>query len=164
MLRFISYSILRFPERFPGARPGYFRFRRFYMQAPFWSYISHLPFRLSDSSRASKVFYQVYAKNFLGDVSSSHAREFFDRANSDVQRYQTNPRMPNFNATWGMKVTWVRLYPITYPLITAVSTLNDNCQINPFSCIRPCDHFNLVIALLTVSLIEAQWIERPPGI
>ncbi|XP_078352256.1 mucin-like protein, partial [Oculina patagonica] len=122
LLRFISYSILRFPERFPGARPGYFRFRRFYMQAPFWSYISHLPFRLSDSSRASKVFYQVYAKNFLGDVSSSHAREFFDRANSDVQRYQTNPRMPNFNATWGMKVTWVRLYPITYPLITAVNT------------------------------------------
>lgn len=123
LLRFISANVINWPERFPGYRPGYFRFRRFYILAPYWSYISHFPFRLPDNRNGSKVYYQVYSKTFLGDVSSSHAREVFDRANSDVKRYQTNPRIPNFNASWALKVTWVRLYPNTYPIINAVSLI-----------------------------------------
>lgn len=123
LLRFISANVINWPERFPGYRTGYFRFRRFYILAPYWSYISHFPFRLPDNRNGSKVYYQVYSKTFLGDVSSSHAREVLDRANSDVKRYQTNPRIPNFNASWALKVTWVRLYPNTYPIINAVSLI-----------------------------------------
>lgn len=85
------------------------------------------------------MFYQVYTKNILGDVSSSHAREVFDRANSDVQRYQTNPRIPNFNATWALKVTWVRLYPNTYPIIQAVSALYEYSK--PFVKYTPLEQF-----------------------
>lgn len=126
MLRFITGSVLRWPERFPGIRgSGSHRFQRAYVLAPYWSNINHFAFRISDTNKASKVFYQVYSKNILGDVSSSHAREFFDRANSDVQQYQTNPSIPNFNATWGLKVTWVRLYPNTYPVFILVSTLHN---------------------------------------
>lgn len=117
--------MIRWPERFPGVRAtGSNRFQRYFILAPLWSKISHFPFGISNTSQASQLFYQVYSKDILGHVSSSHAREVFDRVNKDVQQYQTDPSIPNFDASWILKVTWVRLYPDTYPVVDLVSSIS----------------------------------------
>ena len=128
MLRFLRYNIIRLPERFPGRRNvnRTFRFRNFYVIAPYWAKISHDAFKIAGKN-ASMVYYHVYRKDA---ISTNREKEIFNRANSDVQRYQTNPRIPLFEASWILVVTWVRIYPNTYPTVTAVGL--------SFNCYNPC--------------------------
>lgn len=145
LLRFITRTVINWPELFPGIRAsGSNRFQRYFILAPFWSSISHYPFQISDTSQASQLFYQIYSKNILGDVSSNHAREIFDRVNKDVQKYQTSPSIPNFNASWVLKVTWERLYPSTYPtvnLVRSVSFIKCKCNLSLLLDVTGIDKF-----------------------
>ena len=145
LLRFITRTVISWPERFPGIRAsGSNRFQRYFILAPFWSSISHHPFQISDTSQASQLFYQIYSKNILGDVSSNHAREIFDRVNKDVQKYQTSPSIPNFNGSWVLKVTWERLYPSTYPtvnLVRSVSFIKCKCNLSLLLDVTGIDKF-----------------------
>ena len=115
MLKFASSPVIRFPQRFPGPlnEDRIFRFQNSFLLAPFWGYINNLGFLAS--SNASVVYYHVYDQYAKAD------KEVLNRANADVQRYQTNPSIPLFKARWMLVVTWVRLYPIRYPLTTSVS-------------------------------------------
>ena len=54
-------------------------------------------------------------------MNSNNDREVFKRANRDVQRYQTNPTIPLFEASWILVVTWVNIYPSSFPLAQTVS-------------------------------------------
>ena len=121
LLRFLRSNVIRWPERFPGTRneDGIYRFQNSYVIAPYWAYINHNAFRVA-GNRASAVYYHVYRKDA---ISTNHEREIFNRANSDVQRYQTNPRIPLFDASWILVVTWVRIYPNTYPSVITVGLL-----------------------------------------
>ena len=121
LLRFISSNLIRWPERFPGVRneDGFFRFRNSYIIAPYWAYINHNAFRVS-GSRQSAVYYHVYDRNA---ISSDHDRNVFNRADSDIQTYQTNPRIPLFKANWILVVTWVKIYPNTFPAVLTVGFL-----------------------------------------
>ena len=115
MLKFAFSRVIRYPQRFPGPlnEDLIFRFQNSFLLAPFWGYINNLGFIAS--SNASVVYYHVY------DQYAKAGKEVLNRANADVQRYQTNPRIPLFKARWILVVTWVRLYPIRYPITTSVS-------------------------------------------
>ena len=120
MLKFLSSSLIQWPQRFPGPRneDGFFRFHYSYILAAFWGVISNTAFERPSAQNPSTVFYHAYNKF---DIQSDHERAIFNRANSDVQRYQTNPRIPLFDASWILVVTWVNIYPNTYPIVTTVS-------------------------------------------
>lgn len=118
MLKFISPGVIQWPERFPGRRneDGIQRFRRSFILAPYWAVISHAAF--GNQPASSKVFYQVYNKY---PMNSNNDRNIFKRANRDVQQYQTNPTIPLFEASWILVVTWVNIYPSSFPLAQTVS-------------------------------------------
>ena len=122
MLKFVFWSAIRFPQRFPGPvnEDRIFRFQYSYILAPFWADINQFSF--AASSNASVVYYHVY------DEYAKIGKEVLNRANADVQRYQMNPRIPLFKARWILVVTWVRIYPPSYPTITAVRLIShSNC-------------------------------------
>lgn len=64
------------------------------------------------------VFFHVYISSA---ITLNHDKDVFYRANSDVQRYRTNPKMPMFRASWILVVTWVRIYPDRFPTVTPVT-------------------------------------------
>lgn len=118
MLKFISSRVIQWPERFPGRRneDGIQRFRSSFILAPYWAVISHAAF--GNQPASSKVFYQVYNKY---SMNSNNDREVFKRANRDVQRYQANPKIPLFEASWILVVTWVNIYPSLFSFAQMVS-------------------------------------------
>ena len=124
MLKFISPRVIQRPERFPGPRneDGIQRFRSSFILAPYWADISHAAF--GNQPASSKVFHQVYNKY---SMNSNNDREVFKRANRDVQRYQTNPSIPLFEANWILVVTWVNIYPSSFPRVQTVSFCSATC-------------------------------------
>lgn len=107
MLRFRRLRAIVYPARFPGPvnEDGFFRFRNVHILAPFHAVIDHSAFNRPVNE--SVVYYHVYDRNTQLESSTS---EVFKRADADVQRYQINPRIPLFRASWILVVTWVRIY------------------------------------------------------
>ena len=116
MLKLRGSRLIRYPQRFPGPRNEDFiqRFRRSYIIAPYWSTISDDGFETAIN--ASKVFYRVYSK------FSTHDRDVIGRANHDVRRFQTS--VPLFEAQWVLVVTWVQLYPSSFPGVRLVGVIH----------------------------------------
>ena len=116
MLKFRTSSIIRYPQRFPGPRNEdfLFRFRNSYIIAPYWLTISDDAFE--QPINTSKVFYRFYSK------FSKLDRDVLDRANHDVRRFQTS--VPRFEAQWVLVVTWLQLYPPTFPAVRLVGVIH----------------------------------------
>ncbi|XP_078368612.1 mucin-like protein [Oculina patagonica] len=94
-------------------------FRNMAVMAPFWATTDmNFAFRANHS----KVYYQVYKQ------STESSAAILSMATKHVQNYTGN--FTNFNATWVLVVTWVKLCPYVYYPYYYYYRNNDDFQLN----------------------------------
>ena len=92
------------PQKF-----GVYRwFRNMAIIAPFWATTDQY---FAFKAGRSKVSYQVYKQTMQNNVQTT---DMLDMASQHVRLYDKSGKFANFNATWVLVVTWVKLCPYVY--------------------------------------------------
>ena len=88
------------------------RFKGREIIAPYWAIVDvSSPFENNNPNRSIVYYHEYHACD-----ADPKTLQIISRANSDVRRFQANPSIASFSASWVLVVTWVRLQPLSYDL------------------------------------------------